>query len=365
MQKFLTLFSHIIFISNSIMQDRLDERIPLSETAYSRTDFVSDQMVKWCPGCGNYGVLHAVTQVLPRLGYRKENYVMVSGIGCSSRFPYYVNTYGFHGIHGRAAAIASGMKIANPALSVWVSTGDGDSMAIGGNHFIHAIRRNIDMTILLYNNQIYGLTKGQFSPTTPMGAVTKTSPYGTLEAPFKPAELVIGAQGTFFARVVDNNMKMMTDAFEEAARHKGTAVVEVLQNCVIYADKTHGMITGKEYRDDNQVFLKHGEPILFGKDNTKGIRLNRCRLEVVEIGKNGATIDDILVHDRYETDPIIQMMLAKMTPPAFPMALGVIRSAEQKSFDRMVEEQINANKNQSSIRCVDDMLNSGDVFEIK
>ena len=347
------------------MQKTIDERIPRSETEYSRTDFVSDQMVKWCPGCGNFAVLNAVTQALPKLGYRRENYVMVSGIGCSSRFPYYVNTYGFHGIHGRATAIASGMKIANPALSVWVNTGDGDSMAIGGNHFIHAIRRNIDMTILLFNNQIYGLTKGQFSPTTPMGAITRTSPHGTLEAPFKPAELVIGAQGTFFARVVDYNPKVMAEIFEEAARHKGTAVVEILQNCCIFADKTHEMVTGKEYRDDNQMYVKHGEPILFGKNNTKGIRLGKCRLEVVEIGKDGVTIDDILVHDRYDTDPTIQMMLAKMTPPDYPMALGVIRSAELESFDRQVEQQIEAHKKQSSIRCVDDILNSGDVFEIK
>ena len=349
---------------NQIMQNTIDERIPLSETELARTDFVSDQMVKWCPGCGNHAILNAVTQVFPKLGYRKENYVVVSGIGCSSRFPYYVNTYGFHGIHGRAAAIASGMKIANPSLSVWVTTGDGDSMAIGGNHFIHAIRRNIDMTILLFNNQIYGLTKGQFSPTSPMGSVTKTSPYGTLEAPFKPAELVMGTQGTFFARITDTNLKMMADVLEEAAMHKGTAVVEILQNCVIYADKTHAMITGKEVRDENQIYLKHGEPLLFGKEKTKGIRLNRCRLEVVELGKDGVTMDDILVHDQYDSDPTLQLLLAKMTPPAFPMAIGVIRSAKAPSFDRLMDEQIDAQKAQSPIRCVDDMLNSGDVFEI-
>jgi len=346
------------------MQNNFDENIPLSEVELTRTDFVSDQMVKWCQGCGNHAILNAVTQVFPKLGYRKENYVVVSGIGCSSRFPYYVDTYGFHGIHGRAAAVASGMKIANPALSVWVATGDGDSMAIGGNHFIHTIRRNVDITIMLFNNQIYGLTKGQFSPTTPLGSITKTSPYGTLEAPFKPAELVIGAQGTFFARVVDTNPKMMTEVFEAAARHKGTAVVEVLQNCIIYADKTHSMVTGKEFRDNNQAYLKHGAPILFGKDNTKGIRLNRYRLEVVELGKDGATIDDILVHDMYDPDPSLQMMLAKMEPPAFPMALGVIRSTQSESYDRLMEKQIEAQQAHSSIHCVDDMLNSGDILEI-
>jgi len=347
------------------MQVTKDERIPLSETELTRTDFVSDQMVKWCPGCGNHSILNAVTQVFPKLGYRKENYVVVSGIGCSSRFPYYVDTYGFHGIHGRAAAIASGMKIANPSLCVWIATGDGDSMAIGGNHFIHLIRRNVDVTMLLFNNHIYGLTKGQYSPTSPMGSVTKTSPYGTLEAPFKPAELVLGAQGTFFARVPDTNPKIMAETLEEAALHKGASVVEILQNCIIFADKTHAMVTAKEYRDENQAYLKHGEPILFGKDKTKGIRLNRCRLEVVELGKDGVTLDDILVHDQYDPDPTLQMLLAKMTPPAFPMAIGVIRSVQAETFDRLVEEQIDAQKARSSIRCVDDMLNSGDVFEIK
>lgn len=343
----------------------MDERIPKSDIELTKDDFISDQMVKWCPGCGNHAILNAVAQLFPRLGYRKENYVMVSGIGCSSRFPYYVDSYGFHGIHGRAAAIASGMKIANPSLSIWMNTGDGDSMAIGGNHFIHAIRRNIDMVIMLFNNQIYGLTKGQFSPTTPMGAITKTSPYGTLEAPFKPGELVIGAQGTFFARVADTSPKLMADIFEEAAMHKGTAVVEVLQNCIIFADKTHAMVTGKENRDNNQVFLKHGEPILFGKDKTKGLRLNKCKLEVVELGKNGITIDDILVHDAYEEDPTIQLMLAKMVVPDFPVAIGVIRAAKAPTFDRLIEEQIAGQKAVSPIRCVDDMLNSGDVFEIK
>ena len=348
-----------------MMQETIDEQIPLSETELTRSDFVSDQMVKWCPGCGNHAILNAVTQVLPKLGYRKENYVMVSGIGCSSRFPYYVDTYGFHGIHGRAAAIASGMKIANPQLCVWVSTGDGDSMAIGGNHFIHTIRRNIDITILLFNNRIYGLTKGQFSPTSPMGSITKTSPYGTLETPFNPADLVMGARGTFFARISDTNPKLMADVFEEAALHKGTAVVEILQNCIIFADKTHAAVTGKETRDDNQVHLKHGEPILFGKDKTKGVRLNRCRLEVVELGKDGVTTDDILVHDRYDADPTIQMLLAKMMPPDFPMAFGIIRSAKADTFVQLMDEQINEQKDKSSVCCVDDLLNSGDVFEIK
>ncbi|MDR0713799.1 MAG: 2-oxoacid:ferredoxin oxidoreductase subunit beta [Bacteroidales bacterium] len=343
---------------------RTDERIPKSETTLEKSNFMSDQMVKWCPGCGNHAVLSSVTQVFPKVGYRKENFVVVSGIGCSSRFPYYVDTYGFHGIHGRAAAIASGMKIANPALSIWVNTGDGDSMAIGGNHFIHAIRRNIDMTVILFNNKIYGLTKGQFSPTTPTGSITKTSPCGTIEAPFNPADLVMGAQGTFFARVADNIPRYMTEILEEAALHRGTAVVEVLQNCIIFADKTHAQVTGREFRDDHQIQLAAGQPLLFGKDKTKGIRLNGLHLEVVELGKNGVTMDDILVHNPSDPDPALQIMIAKMTPPHFPMATGVIRSVEAPSFDRLMEEQIARQKAGSPVRCVDDVLNSGDIIEI-
>ncbi len=343
-------------INNSIERSRIELR---------KDDFVSDQMVKWCPGCGAHAILSSVANVFPRIGYKKENFMMVSGIGCSSRFPYYVNTYGIHGIHGRANAIASGVKIANPNLSVWVATGDGDSMAIGGNHFIHIIRRNIDINIMLFNNEIYGLTKGQYSPTTQMGTVTKTSPMGTIEHPFNPGELVLGAQGTFYARVVDTNPKMMTEVMFEAARHDGTSVVEILQNCVIFADKTHAYITAKEVRDDFQLHLKHGEPMIFGKDNNKGIRLNGTRLEVVTIGENGITESDLLVHDQYEQDPGIHLMLAKMTTPLYPVALGVIRSAMFPTYDDMVEEQITRAKKESNIKSVDDLLNSGDTWEIK
>lgn len=336
-----------------------------SNVELTKEDFVSDQMVKWCPGCGAHAILSSVANVFPKIGYRKENFCLVSGIGCSSRFPYYVNTYGFHGIHGRAAAISSGVKVANPHLSVWIATGDGDSMAIGGNHFIHIIRRNIDVNILLFNNQIYGLTKGQYSPTTPMGSVTKTSPQGTIEHPFNPGELVLGAQGTFFARAVDTNPKMMTEVMFEAARHDGTSVIEILQNCVIFADKTHAQVTSKDLRDEHQIHLKNGEPMLFGKDKKKGIIMRNSRLEVVEIGVNGITEDDILVHDQYQQDPGLHLMLAKMTPPHLPMAFGVIRSAMYPTYDDLVEEQIKYAKETSKIKCVDDLLNSGDTWDIK
>jgi len=347
------------------MNDFPNKTIERSSVELTKEDFVSDQLVKWCPGCGDHAILAAVANVFPKIGYRKENFMVVSGIGCSSRFPYYVNTYGFHGIHGRAHPIASGMKIANPSLSLWITTGDGDSMAIGGNHFIHIIRRNIDVNIILFNNQIYGLTKGQYSPTTPMGSITKTSPQGTIEHPFNPGELVLGAQGTFFARAVDSNIKLMTEVMFEAARHDGTSIVEVLQNCVIFADKTHAAITDKEVRDDAQIHLKNGDPMIFGKNKDKGIRLNGTKLEVVKIGENGITEDDLLIHDQYQQDPGVHLMLAKMAPPHFPVAVGVIRSAMYPTYDDLVVDQINYAKATSKIKCVDDLLNSGDTWEIK
>ncbi len=340
------------------------KKVEKSPVELTKEDFVSDQMVKWCPGCGAHAILAAVGNVFPKIGYKKENFAMVSGIGCSSRFPYYVDTFGFHGIHGRAAAIASGLKIANPGLSVWVATGDGDSMAIGGNHFIHVIRRNIDINILLFNNQIYGLTKGQFSPTTPLGAVTKTSPHGTIEHPFTVSGLVMGAQGTFFARVPDNNIKLMTEVLYEAAKHDGTSVVEILQNCVIYADKVHEQVTNREFREERQLILKHGEPMIFGKDRDKGILLNGTRLEVVEIGKNGITEDDILVHDMYSINPSIHRMTGWMKAPDFPVAMGVIRAAPADSYDGLTERQIETAKKNSKILTVNDLLRSGDTWEI-
>jgi 2-oxoglutarate ferredoxin oxidoreductase subunit beta len=346
------------------MQKFINVTIERSNVELTKADFQSDQMVKWCPGCGSHAILSSITNVFPKIGYRKENFILVSGIGCSSRFPYYVNTYGIHGIHGRAAAIASGVKIANPHLSVWILTGDGDSLAIGGNHFIHIIRRNIDVNILLFNNQIYGLTKGQYSPTSAMGTVTKTSPHGTIEHPFNPGELVLGAQGTFFARAVDTNPKLMTEVMFEAAKHDGTSVVEILQNCVIFADKVHDEITNKGTRDDHQLILRNGEPMIFGKNRDKGIRLKGTKLEVIHLGK-GFSEDDVLVHDRYQKDPGIHLMLAKMSPPKYPMALGVIRSAMYPTYDDLVEERMKEAKEMFRIKCVDDLLNSGDTWEIE
>ncbi len=327
-------------------------------------DFSLDTLVKWCPGCGGHAVLSSIKKALPETGVPKENVVFVSGIGCSSRFPYYINTYGFHGLHGRATAIASGIKVANPDLSVWVITGDGDSMAIGGNHFIHILRRNIDVNIIVFNNKIYGLTKGQYSPTTPLGSVTKTSPDGTIESPFQPGELAIGAQGTFFARVVDTDPKMMTSVFSEAARHKGTSLVEVLQNCVIFNNQVHAAVTGKNVRDDNQIYLEHGKPMLFGRNRDKGLIMSGPELQVATIGENGISMKDILIHDAHTPNGSLHYMLSRMQLPDFPVAMGVIRSCVSNVYENQLHLQIDAAKEKSKIRSVNDLLHSGNTFRI-
>ncbi len=332
---------------------------------YTAKDFKSDQEVRWCPGCGDHAIMNAIQRSLPQMGIPRENFAFISGIGCSSRFPYYMNTYGFHGIHGRASAIASGTKTANPELSVWQITGDGDSMAIGGNHFIHVVRRNVDINLILFNNEIYGLTKGQYSPTSKLGAKTKTSPYGTIESPFHPGELVIGAQGKFFARSVDNNIKLNQEIFLQAEKHKGTSVVEILQNCVIYNDKAHAEIADKKHKDDRQLVLRHGEKMIFGKEKNKGIVLEGLQLKVVEIGKDGYTEDDILVHDAKEQNPGVHLMLANMRYPEYPIAVGVIRSVEGATYERNMEKQVKTVKENSEFKNMDDLLRSGNTWEVK
>jgi 2-oxoglutarate ferredoxin oxidoreductase subunit beta len=327
-------------------------------------DFKSDQEVRWCPGCGDHAILNSIQKALADLGIAKEKYAFISGIGCSSRFPYYMDTYGFHSIHGRAAAIASGVKTANPDLSVWEITGDGDALAIGGNHFIHLVRRNIDINLVLFNNEIYGLTKGQYSPTSKKGIVTKTSPYGTIETPFHPGELVIGAQGKFFARTVDTNVKLSTQIFVEAAKHDGTSVVEVLQNCVIFNDKTYAEITDREVKDERQIVLEHGKPMIFGKDRDKGLMLDGLKLKVVKIGENGITEKDILVHKANENNPGIHVMLANMRWPNYPVALGVIRNVTAPTYDVAMAGQIQKIKESAKIKNMDDLLKSGNTWEV-
>jgi 2-oxoglutarate ferredoxin oxidoreductase subunit beta len=332
---------------------------------YTAKDFKSDQEVRWCPGCGDHAILNAVQRAMAELNHNKEDYAVISGIGCSSRFPYYMNTYGFHGIHGRAGAIASGVKTANPKLSVWQITGDGDALAIGGNHFIHEIRRNVNLNLILFNNEIYGLTKGQYSPTTKYGKVTKTSPFGTVERPFLIGQLVIGAEGNFFARSLDANIKHMTETFIEADKFKGASVVEVLQNCVIYNDKTHAWITDKEHKEDRQLYLKHGEKMIFGKEKNKGIVLDHGHLKVVTIGENGFTEDDILVHDAHMKDPFIHLMLSNMKGPDYPVAFGVIRAVEDQVYDEAVNTQVEEIQSNANNKNMDDLLMSGDTWVVE
>ncbi len=347
----------------------MEQKIEAQELQLTKQDFKSDQMVKWCPGCGDHAILKSVENVFPlvgqKMGYKKEDFVVVSGIGCSSRFPYYMNTYGIHGIHGRAAALAMGIKLTNPKLSVWMISGDGDSMAIGGNHFIHIARRNPDINYLMFNNEIYGLTKGQYSPTTPKGQKTKTSPQGSFETPFNPGELVIGARGKFFARVVDTNPKLMQKIFLEAALHHGTSIVEILQNCIIFNNKIHALITGRETKDENQLILEAGKPMIFGKERNKGIVLEGTSLKKVVIGENGITEDDILVHDPTTEDAGIHMMLASMAPPELPAALGVIRSVKAETLEDAVWNSVEHEKEVSPYKNVDDLLNSGNTWEIE
>jgi 2-oxoglutarate ferredoxin oxidoreductase subunit beta len=331
---------------------------------YDSKEYKSDQLVRWCPGCGDYSLLNCLHKAMAATGVAPSDIAVISGIGCSSRLPYYMNTYGFHTIHGRGAAIATGVKTANPDLSVWLITGDGDCLAIGGNHFIHALRRNVDMNIVLMNNRIYGLTKGQYSPTSVRGFVSKSSPYGTVEDPFEPAELTFGSRGTFFARTLDVDMQNQTDTLIEAARHKGTSVVEVLVNCIIFNNGTHIAIADREFRADRTIFLKHGEKMIFGKEKNKGIVQDGFKLKAVTIGEGGYTLDDILVHDAKEKDNTLHNMLAMMKDD-LPVALGVIRAVEAPVYDESVRRQIEQVKAQKPQRTLTELLLSGETWEVK
>lgn len=328
---------------------------------YTAKDFQSDQEVRWCPGCDDYVILNAVKKTLPKLGKKKEDFVFISGIGCSSRFPYYVDTYGMHGIHGRAPGIATGVKLANPDLSVWVITGDGDSMAIGGNHFIHAIRRNVDLNILLFNNEIYGLTKGQFSPTSKLGQKTKSSPYGNVQPPFLPGELAIGSQSKFFARLPGNNPKAMVDVFVEAEEFKGTSVIEIMQNCVIFNNGAFNDFTDRGIKDDTQLWVEHGKPMIFGKESNKGLRANGFSLEVVTIGENGVTEDDILIHDAHDPNPTVHQMLVRLEAP---VVMGVIRKVNAVTLGESIDTQMKRVREQLGHKKVDDLLFEGDTYEM-
>jgi 2-oxoglutarate ferredoxin oxidoreductase subunit beta len=329
---------------------------------YTFKDFASDQEVRWCPGCDDYVILRSMQKALPEMGVKKEDVVFISGIGCSSRFPYYMDTYGMHSIHGRAPGIASGVKLANPNLSVWIMTGDGDAMAIGGNHFIHLLRRNIDLNIVLFNNEIYGLTKGQFSPTSLVGQKTKSSPYGNTQPPFSPGELAIGAQARFFARIGGNTPKEMTKIFIESEKFKGTSLIEILQNCVIFNDGCFTQYTDKNIREDKQLMVEHGKPMIFGKEKDKGLVLNGLKLQVVSIGENGITEGDLLVHDAHEQDPTLHQMLVRLD---YPLVTGIIRSFNDVTLEERENALTEQVKSNSKFRKTDDLFFSGDTYEVK
>ncbi len=336
--------------------DTVEEKTPLT-----RKDFKSDQAVRWCPGCGDYMILATMQKALAQMGHAKENDLCVSGIGCSSRITYYLETFGIHSIHGRALAVSTGAKLANPDLNVWVFTGDGDCMAIGGNHFIHACRRNIDLNIVIFNNKIYGMTKGQSSPTTPEGVKTKTAPEGSYENPFNIGEIAIGAGASFFARVPDNDPNLLEDVMMQAYTHKGTSVIEVLQNCVIFTDGIHEQITGKDTKDENQIVLQQGEPIIFGKEEEHGLKIDGMRLKKT-ILKN--EIGGSLVHDAEEPDTLLHLALAKMKLPEFPVAMGVIRKVEATPYEKSVHSAIKTAKESSDFNNVNDLFRSGSTWEI-
>jgi len=327
-----------------------------------KADFISDQEVRWCPGCGDYAILNNVQKVMPELGIPREKVVFVSGIGCSSRFPYYMNTYGFHSIHGRAPALATGIKCANPELSVWVITGDGDALSIGGNHFIHAIRRNLDLNYILFNNRIYGLTKGQYSPTSEFGKKTKSTPSGTIDYPINPLSLAIASEATFVARSIDIDVKHLGAMVEAAARHKGISFIEVYQNCNIFNDGAFDHFTERAVRSDRVLYLEHGKPMVFGKNRDKGIRMNGALPEVVTIGENGITENDLLVHDMNEKDPSVAFMLARMEQPEFPQPVGIFRTIERATYEDMMVDQIDAAIAKTGPGSLEKLINSGDTW---
>ena len=323
-------------------------------------DFASDQEVRWCPGCGDYAILKTIQKLMPSLETPKENQVFVSGIGCSSRFPYYMNTFGFHTIHGRAPAIATGVKLANPELDVWVITGDGDGFSIGGNHMMHVIRRNVDLNILLFNNEIYGLTKGQYSPTSQVGTRSPSSPTGSIDSPLSPCLVALGSGGTFISRSIDTEAKHLTEVVKRGHDHRGASFIEILQNCPIYNDGIFEQVKDKKIAPDFRVELSHGQPIIFGKESEKGITLNRdsLELEVVSVAGNE---DKLLVHD--ETHKIQAQLLATMAGPDFPVAVGVIYREEKTSFVEDSQELVQkARIEKSSLKS---LLHSGHTWEVK
>lgn len=347
------------------MKKKRTSRIPAGVPTLTKEDFVSDQDTRWCPGCGDYSILAQTQRIMPELGIPKENIVFISGIGCSSRFPYYMDTYGFHTIHGRAPTIASGVKMANPDLSVWVITGDGDALSIGGNHFIHMMRRNFDLNVLLFNNRIYGLTKGQYSPTSEQGKKTYSTPLGSLDSPFNPISLALASGATFVARSLDRDPTHLRTVIKSAFEHKGTSFIEIYQNCNIFNDGTFFQYTEKETKADNTVFLEHNEPLVFGAEHNKGIRLNGFQPEVVGLTDGEHTIDDLITHDQYAENTTLANFLARMSDtPDMPHPIGIFRSVRQPCYEDMMTSQIHTAKEHSGDGNLEALLNAGETWTV-
>lgn len=337
-----------------------------NKQTFEARDYKNEQTPRWCPGCGDHAILNILHKAMAEIGVPPEQTAVISGIGCSSRLPYYMNTYGMHTIHGRAAAIATGLKVTRPDLTIWQISGDGDGLAIGGNHFIHAVRRNVDINMILFNNKIYGLTKGQYSPTSDRGTISKSSPYGTTEDPFIPAELCFGARGNFFARSFDIFLDTSKEVMVAAARHKGASVVEIMQNCVIFNNGIHSYMTDKDKRDEHTIHLRHGEKMLFGKDNSRGLVQEGFGLKAVTIGEDGYTIDDVLVHDAHCASNFLQQQLAMMDGHELPLAIGVIRDYDALTYEAEVEHQVQdvrARKGFGSLREM--ILKTHETWEVK
>jgi len=331
-------------------------------------DLATDQDVRWCPGCGDYSILAQMKKVLAGLGVAREKMVFVSGIGCSSRFPYYMNTYGFHTIHGRAPTFATGLKLARPDLQVWVITGDGDGLSIGGNHLLHAMRRNADLKVILFNNEIYGLTKGQYSPTSRVGTRSKSTPGGSVEAPLRPLSVAIAAEATFVARTLDVDINHLVATLQRASAHKGSAFIEVYQNCKIFNDGVFEYATDKSVKLDNVLYLEHGRPLIFGKDRTKGVRLHGLTPEVVKLG-SGIGQDDLLIHDEKAQDPSLAFLLSRMAhdpedPMSFPEVMGVLRVAQQQTHDELVRGQMDAETNKRGRGNLQDLLTGDETWTV-
>ena len=337
----------------------------VSSQALTAKDFASDQEVRWCPGCGDYAILKAVQRTLPALGARRENTVFVSGIGCSSRFPYYMSTYGFHTIHGRAPGFATGIKLANPDLDVWVVTGDGDGLSIGGNHLLHVLRRNVNLQVLLFNNEIYGLTKGQYSPTSRVGTRSPSSPRGSIELPVSPCAFALGAGARFIARSVDTLQKQLPSVLTRAYEHQGASFVEIFQNCLIYNDGVFVSFTEKKHAAEMQLHLEHGKPLIFGKDRNRGLRIKpgKFEIEVVTIGEDGVTEGDILVHD--ETNKTLASLLIALRPPKYPMVLGVIYCRPASTYENSVYERVTTPPYDEATDALNKLLRSGRTWEVE